>query len=351
MLSICTTVKNRSLVNTDSGMLRLFPKCIESIVGARTAVRDLELVIADWESDDWPLADWLCDVAGPVPIRLLTCTGKFSRGRGLNAAAAAALGNKLFFIDADALVRTSVLRRGVEVVQQGKAYFPILYSYTDPQHRSGYWRDSGFGHCMVAKQVFEKVGGWPEYTSWGLEDNQFCARVAEHVAAVRERAPGLFHQWHPDDIDFKNRYGEETSAIRETRARTEQRKLERRLLARLQEIIPASACCILVDEDRTDIKDGMRIRPVPFLERGGQYWGPPADDEQAIGEMERLRRQGAQYIVFPWVAFWWLEHYESWVKYLSRAGRCLIRDELVVVYELLPSPEPLAQLQWQGGRP
>jgi hypothetical protein len=261
------------------------------------------------------------------------------------------VGDTLFFIDADALVGQSVLRRGVEVVQQGKAYFPILYSYTDPTHQTGYWRDSGFGHCMLPKQVFDQVGGWPEYTSWGREDNQFHASVAQQAAVVREPAPGLFHQWHPDDIDFKNRYGEETSTIRETRARAEQNELERRLLARLHDLVPANACCILVDEDRTDIKDNMRIRPMPFLERGGQYWGPPADDVQAIREMERLHREGAQYIVFPWVAFWWLEHYESWVKYLNRRGRCLLRDELVVVYELPPSLKHSTPLPWQEGQP
>ena len=192
MLSICTTVKNRSAVASDSGVLHLFPKCVESIVAARTAADGLELVVADWESDDWPLVDWLSEAASPVPVRVLTLTGTFSRGRGLNAAAAAALGNKLFFIDADALISESVLRRGVEIVQQGKAYFPILYSFTDPQHRTGYWRDAGFGHCMIGKQAFEDVGGWPEYTSWGQEDDQFWARVAEHVATVRERARGFF---------------------------------------------------------------------------------------------------------------------------------------------------------------
>ena len=156
MLSICTTVKNRSMVAADQRILRLFPNCVESIAATSVAGIAIELVVADWQSDDWPLAQWLEKVADPVPVSVLTLTGKFSRGRGLNAAAATASGDTLFFVDADALIGEPVLRRGIEVVEQGKAYFPILYSYTDPEHRTGYWRDAGFGHCMIGMNTLSK---------------------------------------------------------------------------------------------------------------------------------------------------------------------------------------------------
>ena len=62
MLSICTTVKNRSRVHVEGRELLLFPNCVETIVRARGGVADgLELVVTDWESDDWPLAEWLED--------------------------------------------------------------------------------------------------------------------------------------------------------------------------------------------------------------------------------------------------------------------------------------------------
>jgi glycosyltransferase involved in cell wall biosynthesis len=334
MLSICTTVKNRSIVTTDHGVLRLFPNCVESIVAARKAVDDLELVVADWESDDWPLAHWLVEAARPVPVRVLTLTGTFSRGRGLNVAAEAALGEYLFFIDADALINEKVLRRGLNVVQQHEAFFPILYSYTDPQHHAGYWREAGFGHCMIHKQTFERVGGWPEYNSWGREDDLFWARVAQQAATLRERTEGLVHQWHPDDIDFKNRYGEVDEQIRIVRARAEQANLENRVAKRLQAILRREATVILVDEERTDIKDRLDNRVIPFVERAGRYWGPPADDAQAVRELERLRRDGAEIIVFPWLASWWLEHYCGLAEHLRKTSKPLADDELMTVYDL-----------------
>ncbi len=338
MLSICTTIKNRSLVETDSGVLHLFPKCVASIVSASGAVGALELVVADWESDDWPLAEWLNSAAGSLPIRVVKLTGSFSRGRGLNAAAAAARGSYLLFIDSDALVEQCVLRRGLDVVQQEKAYFPILYSYTDPQHQAGYWRVAGFGHCMLTREAFLKTNGWPEYNSWGKEDDDFLTRVAEHTSIVRERACGLFHQWHPDDIDFKNRYGVENAGIRSIRARAEQAKLELRVTERLRLTLRSGASYILVDEDRTNIKDGLENQPIPFLERGGQYWGPPANDAQAMRELERLRCGGAEFIVFPWLASWWLEHYSAFAKHLADTAICLANDEVMAVYELKRIP-------------
>ena len=334
MLSICTTVKNRSLVRSDAHELRLFPAAVASIVQAANAATDVELVVADWQSDDWPLASWLTCAAQPIPTVIVTMTGPFSRGRGLNAAANAARGDDLFFIDADVLLNEKVIRRGLETVLHNGAYFPILYAFDGPEHQAGRWLNSGYGICMLSKSAFVTAGGWPEYNSWGAEDDDLFARVSEVVPVTREHVDGFYHQWHPDDIDFKNRYGEETDAIREIRARMEQRGLERKVLARMQELVPANSSCILVDEDRTDIRDGLDVRPIPFLERGGHYWGPPQDDAQAIRELERLRDHGARFIVFPWLAFWWLEHYPEWLAHLNSTGQRLFKDDLVVIYEL-----------------
>ncbi len=64
-------------------------------------------------------------------------------------------------------------------------------------------------------------------------------------------------------------------------------------------LIPAGHTFILVDEEqwRDDVvRNGYKA--VPFLERDGQFWGRPPDDETAVREFERLRRAGANYIVF-----------------------------------------------------
>jgi len=96
-------------------------------------------------------------------------------------------------------------------------------------------------------------------------------------------------------------------------------------------VIPPKEAFILIGEELfgTEITAGRRT--VPFLERGGQYWGRPPDDETATKELERLRRSGAGFVVFAWTAFWWFEQYPGFQHYLrSNYSQILANDRLVV---------------------
>jgi glycosyltransferase involved in cell wall biosynthesis len=205
MISVCTTVKNRSRVVVGNSELRLFQRCVESIVGSVDDSMHCELVVSDWKSDDWPLQEWLYDAAKPLPVRIVSLHGRFSRGKGRNCAAEAAVGNVLFFLDADCLISPDLLQEGLGHVQSGKAFFPITYSFNDPEHQSGIWRIYGYGNCMLARAHFESSGGWPEYSSWGREDNDFFDRVRAIAKVVRKEVPGFYHQWHPHEIEWKDR--------------------------------------------------------------------------------------------------------------------------------------------------
>ena len=77
-------------------------------------------------------------------------------------------------------------------------------------------------------------------------------------------------------------------------------------------------------------------RPIPFTERNGEYWGPPADDAGAIGEVERQRVRGAQFIVFTKQAFWWLDYYSGLHAYLRGRFPCRLENQRLVVFDLQP---------------
>lgn len=78
-----------------------------------------------------------------------------------------------------------------------------------------------------------------------------------------------------------------------------------------------------------DVIEGRKA--IPFLEKGGAYWGAPEDDQTAIREFERVRSSGASLIVFGWPAFWWLEYYSAFAQYLySQFPRIAATDEVVV---------------------
>jgi hypothetical protein len=102
----------------------------------------------------------------------------------------------------------------------------------------------------------------------------------------------------------------------------------------LASVIPKGDKFILVDQDQLRELIALGNHAVPFLEHNGQYWGPPADDETAIRELERLRQLGAKHIVFAWPAFWWFEYYAGFNRHLRSNFRCIRDDGRLVVFDL-----------------
>jgi GT2 family glycosyltransferase len=63
-------------------------------------------------------------------------------------------------------------------------------------------------------------------------------------------------------------------------------------------------------------------------EDDGTYLGyHPHDSAQAIGHLEALRREGAQYLLLPPTAYWWLDHYRNFALHLEQRYRRLTREE------------------------
>lgn len=75
---------------------------------------------------------------------------------------------------------------------------------------------------------------------------------------------------------------------------------------------------MLVDQDAFGRGFAAGRRALPFPEREGRYWGPPADGAQAVAELTRLCATGAGFVVAGWPAFWWLDHYPELRAHLSR---------------------------------
>jgi hypothetical protein len=100
-------------------------------------------------------------------------------------------------------------------------------------------------------------------------------------------------------------------------------------------VIPAGTTFVLVDGENWGGPLCPELRQLPFLERNGQYWGPPADDDNALHEFERMRNEfGAGFIAFAEPAFWWLDHYIKFAGHLRRHFRCTLRNERLVIFDL-----------------
>jgi hypothetical protein len=103
----------------------------------------------------------------------------------------------------------------------------------------------------------------------------------------------------------------------------------------IESMIPSGDIFILVDQEKVkqDLVTSER-HVIPFLERDGQYWGPPSDGLTGICELERLRRAGARFIVFVWPSFWWLDFYSELRSHLLSRFRCVLRNDRVIVFDL-----------------
>lgn len=107
----------------------------------------------------------------------------------------------------------------------------------------------------------------------------------------------------------------------------------------IRHLIPLNESFILVDNDQwADRRAGSGVIEdrfaIPFLEKDGQYWGAPPDNETAIRELERLRLSGANFIVFAWTTFWWLDYYREFNSYLRTKFRCITENERLIIFDL-----------------
>lgn len=102
----------------------------------------------------------------------------------------------------------------------------------------------------------------------------------------------------------------------------------------LLKVVPAGAPVIFVDDNLFGIEIMPERRVLPFLENAGEPWGYPADDVDAVRELERMRTEGARFIAFVSPAFWWLEHYVGFHEHLRTRFPCVLENELLVIFDL-----------------
>jgi len=111
----------------------------------------------------------------------------------------------------------------------------------------------------------------------------------------------------------------------------------RQVGAEIRKLIPRGIKFVLVDEEQ--IRKTSRLEnATPFLEKDGQYWGAPENDSTAIREIERMRQDNAQFIVFISSTFWWLDHYKQFQQHLRSHYLCVREDEHLVAFNLRAMP-------------
>jgi hypothetical protein len=203
-LSICITCKNRSKIESDKGTLYLLPNCIDSIIDASKNLNvNIEIVISDWQSTDWPLKEWLPQKLEDTGISYKIVDSKrnkFNAGYGRNIAAEKSSHDYIFFLDADMILPQEILEDAINYLNEGKIFFPISREQHSLEVLS-----SGFGNFAISKKQYISIGNWRQKRKWGKEDTDYYNRCIEsRNEVVREFYFDFIHQWHPPKHGWPN---------------------------------------------------------------------------------------------------------------------------------------------------
>ena len=100
--------------------------------------------------------------------------------------------------------------------------------------------------------------------------------------------------------------------------------------------VPPDATVLVVSKGDNELiqLNGNRAWHFPQTEDGIYAGFHPKDSATAIDHLEKLLTKGAEYVLFPKTAFWWLEHYAEFKNHLDSRHALICRDEVCVIYRL-----------------
>lgn len=106
--------------------------------------------------------------------------------------------------------------------------------------------------------------------------------------------------------------------------------------AAIERSIPADATVLVVSKGDDELLSETGRTAWHFPQTpGGAYAGHhPADSDEAISHLERLRAKGGQYLLFPDTAYWWLEHYVGFRNHLGGHYQEICHDRHYIIYKL-----------------
>lgn len=112
-------------------------------------------------------------------------------------------------------------------------------------------------------------------------------------------------------------------------------ELVRRIHATASDRLPRDARVLVVSRgDDELLAPGLAASHFPQAPGGGYAGYHPADSGAAIAHLEQCRAAGAEYLLMPSTAFWWLDYYGGMLQHLMGRGRVLHHDGHCVIFDL-----------------
>jgi hypothetical protein len=106
-------------------------------------------------------------------------------------------------------------------------------------------------------------------------------------------------------------------------------QLKRRIRELVRDVVPARSTVLVVSKGDDDLVkfDGRRGWHFPQDETGKYAGFHPSDSAEAIAHLEALHKKGAEYLLFPITALWWLDHYAELKLHLESEYPLVVENE------------------------
>jgi len=191
--------------------------------------------------------------------------------------------------------------------------------------------------AAMRRDVWNTIGPLDERFEVGLfEDDDYAMRVRQagyRVVCAEDVFVHHFGQASIGKLGPTDKYGEIFHANRarweakwgarwqpyERREKPAYRDLVERVRRMVHEAVPPGATMAVISKGDSELLtfEGRRAWHFPQAEDGTYAGHYPANSDACIAELERLRTKGADFLVIPATARWWLQHYTQFGEYLQ----------------------------------
>lgn len=337
--------------------------CLESVL-ENTEAPSFEVVVVDNGSAEATAGYLRALATADGRVRLVRNEQNLGFPAAVNAGLAAAGGELLVVLNSDTIVTPawlSVLERhathpavglvgpvtneapGVSRLRTTYRTYGELLSFAASRPLGGPGRpvDMLPMFCVALRRdVLERVGGLDEGYGTGLfEDDDYAMRLRRAGYRLLCAEDAFVHHFGRGSFGALVASGEHTELFEHNRARFERAwgvtwaqppgrddgdygALVERVRAAVLSAVPAGAGVAVCSRGDGDLLalPGRAARHFPSGPDGTWAGCYPADDAEAVGQVEALRRSGCGYVVFPAPAAWWLDRYPGLREHLGRTA-------------------------------
>lgn len=367
--------------------LALTRLCLESLL-AHTRDECFELIVVDNASTDRTPAYLEALAAAEPRVRLILNEHNDGFARACNQGARAAVGDVLVFLNNDTVLAPGWLgalcahlrhadvgavnpvtnRIGTEAEVSEHAHTVGEFLERAALRRALHTGESrsvqmlAFFCLALRRDVWMRVGPLDEAFGRGLfEDDDYSARLlaagyrlvcAEDVL-IHHLGEASFGRLVPDGTygtlfdqnrrRFESKWGREWQ--RPARSTDDLYcALIARIRATVSECVPPGATIAVVSRGDDALLELGATNAWHFpLASDGRWAGHyPANTTAAVEQLEAVRNAGAEYLLLPEPAFWWLDHYPGLADHLQRHGEEVARTSDLCLYRLERSQQRLA---------